>query len=207
MTRAALTRIWVLIPILTLCVFGQDPVKQEPEVKANPPYALGSIVEDFTLNDLAGKARSLKELAKDKSFIVMDFWSPRCPYCVSHEARYVGLEKTYREKNVQFLHIASNRTENATPEGVAKLATAAAKDGVTFPALVDVGNVLADRFGAKVTPTVFILDAKTLKVCYTGAMTDDPASGTDVKKDYIDLALQALLQGKDPDPQTTKPEG
>ncbi len=184
-----LTRLWLASTLLVLSCLAQDPPKG---------YGVGSTVADFSLADAQGTIKSLKDYAKDKKFVVLDFWSKNCPFSASHEPRFVALDRAFADKGVQFLHIASNRTENVTPEAVAEVAEALKAAGIVFPALIDVGNKVADAFGAQVTPCAWVIDAVTLQVKYTGLLTDDPRENKKVSVDYIEAALTALLDGKEP---------
>lgn len=203
-----LSRPCVAIGLVAAFLMTTTAVAQT-DAKAKPVsgYKVGDVVADFTLPDLDGKSLSLKGLAKDRKAVVIDFWSPRCPFCQSHEARLTSLDKKWKDQGVAMVHIASNQNENRTPEAVAKLKDAMKKHAQEFPALVDLENKIADAFAARVTPTVFILDAATLKVRYSGTITDDPMTGENVTHDYVDEALTAILAGKDPATTSTDPKG
>src|SRR5262245_44625556 len=87
-------------------VLAQD---KKPDAKAPTTpagYAVGSVVADFTLNDLDGKKTSLKSLGEGKKFIVVDFWSRECPAAKGSEAAFGKLEKDFGAKGVALVHIA-----------------------------------------------------------------------------------------------------
>jgi peroxiredoxin len=84
------------------------------------------------------------------------------------------------------------------------------KAEVTFPVLVDQGNVVADRFSAKTTPHLFVIDREG-KLRYTGALDDDSngkkqKAGEKVETHAAD-AVAALLAGKAPETSSTPPVG
>ena len=66
------------------------------------------------------------------------------------------MSKTYADKGVQFLAVNSNC--NDTP---AQIAGHAQKNHLPFPVLRDPANDVADKFGAKRTPEVVVLDSRS----------------------------------------------
>ncbi len=64
----------------------------------------------------------------------------------------------------------------------------------SFPMLIDKGNVIADKFGATVTPEVYLFD-KDGKLVYRGAIDND-RSGENVTARPLQDAVDATLGGK-----------
>jgi len=210
MTRT-FTALMLVLGIAVVCTAQvKEKEKAAPE-KARPKkakgYAVGDVVADFTLPDVNDKKHKLTELAKGARLIVLDFWSWRCPYCVGSEERYVKLHEKYGKKGVVFVHINSNRTENRTRKGIEKTKAVIKKEGIRFPVLIDKDNKIADVFGAKVTPTVFILDASTRKVLYTGAPNDNPLDADNASRDFIEETVKAVLAGKKIKTPSTRAKG
>jgi thiol-disulfide isomerase/thioredoxin len=196
---------------LPLC--AQDPktppakdAKEPAKEQAAKGYAVGSVAADFTLNDLDGKAVSLKKVAEGKKYIVIDFWSTSCPFAKAAEPAFAKLNADYSAKSVTFLHIASNKRENKDQADLTATKEYVQKNKIAIPVLLDVENKIADVFNARATPHVFILDAKDLKVVYEGSINDDPM-GKNMTKDYTRDALEALLAGKAVPTPTTTPKG
>ncbi|MFN9800219.1 MAG: thioredoxin family protein, partial [Bacteroidota bacterium] len=65
---------------------------------------------------------------------------------------------------------------------------------------------LANAFGARTTPHVFVFD-KNLKLVYRGAIDDNYESPAKVKQSYLLDAISNLAAGKKVDPADTKPVG
>ncbi len=181
-----------------------DAVKPAEEAKP-VKLAAGDAMPEFTLKDLAGTARVAKDLLKDKKVLVIDFWSASCPTCKMNEVRFTNYEKAWADKGVVFIHIASNRGEVGDEKGLERVRAAVTAEGIKLPILVDTGNVVADQFGAAVTPTTYVIDA-TGKIRYCGALTDD-SRNRKVTVDYIGDAISALVAGKDPEITSSRPEG
>lgn len=154
----------------------------------------GDKVADFSLKDYNGKTHSLSQY-KDKAAIVIIFVSTQCPVSNAYNARMAKLYSDYSKKNVAFLGINSNRRES-----VAEIKSHAQKHGLLFPILKDENNVIADKFGATVTPEVFVL-SKDLTVLYHGRI-DDSQRPANIKRRDLRKALDEILAGK----KVTTPE-
>lgn len=159
----------------------------------------GAAVKDFTLKDYAGKEHALSAY-KDKAAIVLIFVATRCPVSNAYNERMETLYKEYSAKNVAFLGINSNKEENAQ-----EVAQHAKDNGLTFTILKDPDNVIADQFGATVTPEVFLL-SKDLKVLYHGRI-DDSQRPAHIKKQDLRKALDDFLTGKEITEADTKAFG
>ncbi len=188
---------------LPLAAIAQEK-KEEPKAKG---YVVGSVVADFTLKNLDGKDVSLKSLATDKKYIVIDFWSRECPAAKGAEPRLGKLNTDYSTKGVQFVHIAANKAENKAEADVEKTKAYVKKQNIAIPVLLDADNKIADVFNALVTPHLFVIDTKDMKVVYVGALTDDAWKSDKVTKEYVKDALELLLAGKPLTTSSTKPEG
>ena len=69
-----------------------------------------------------------------------------------------------------------------------------AEEHYKFPVLIDKGNVLADKFGATVTPEVFYFNEKNVLI-YRGAI-DNSRKGDQITENYLRDAFDATLSGK-----------
>lgn len=160
-------------------------------------------VDNFTLRDAADKAVSLADY-KDRKAIVVVFIGTECTVSNGVMPRLQELSKEYADRGVQFLGINSNVQD--TP---ARIAGHAKEHGVTFPVLKDPANVIADRFGAQRTPSVFVLDAAG-NIVYRGRIDDQ--FGVGVKRPAptrrdLACALDEILAGKPVSVAETTPSG
>ena len=148
---------------------------------------LDAVVKDFTLNDPEGTAHSLYKLSEEKPATVVLFLATQCPIATDYVDRIVALVKTYDEKKVQFIGINSNKQEK-----VAEILAYNKKHGFEFPVLKDPENKIANYFGARRTPEVFLLDAERV-LCYAGAIDNIPK---EPKKHYLQDALNLVIAGE-----------
>jgi peroxiredoxin len=183
---------------------GGDPavVKQDtPNAQFVGPaatkVAVGAAIADFGLPDATtGKSVALTTLAAGKKATVIMFVSTECPVSNSYNERMNQLATSYKDKGVQFIAINANDGETSSA-----VASHARSNDFTFPVLKDEGNKIADRFEAKVTPEVYVMDAKGICV-YHGAIDNNQNTGSVTKK-YLADTLDAVLAGQEvPQKQT-----
>jgi hypothetical protein len=117
---------------------------------------------------------------------VILFLSTICPISNAYADRIQGLFARYAGKPVQFLLL--NPNANETEEE-----TRAYSRDVEFPVPLrkDVGNAVADRYNARLTPEAVLLD-RAGKVRYQGAI-DDARNPARVKVEALRQAIDAVL--------------
>lgn len=150
--------------------------------------AIGEKLQPFKLNDATGKTVDLAGFQGKKAVVLM-FIATQCPVSNAYNDRMASLAREYGAKSVAFVGINSNRQES-----VEEIAGHAAQHGFGFPVLKDVGNVQADRFGAQVTPEIYVYDPGWV-LRYHGRIDDD-RSGANVKSQDLRHALDAVLAGQ-----------
>ncbi len=150
--------------------------------------AIGEKLQPFKLNDATGKSVDLAGFQGRKAVVLM-FIATQCPVSNAYNDRMASLAREYGAKGVAFVGINSNRQES-----VEEIAGHAAQHGFGFPVLKDVGNVQADRFGAQVTPEIYVYDPGWV-LRYHGRIDDD-RSGANVKSQDLRNALDAVLAGQ-----------
>jgi peroxiredoxin len=160
---------------------------------------VGAAVGDFSLADTSGKMQSFNSL-KGKSGTVLIWLSAQCPVVKGYHERINSIAGEYAAKGINFVGINSNATEDLN-----WVKTDADSVGYKFPILIDKGNVLADKFGASVTPEIFFVDS-TGKLLYHGALDND-RSGRNVQEQYAKTAFDAALAGRKIEQSSTKAFG
>lgn len=172
-----------LVPLLAFCAAALAQDAAGPKIGAGAP--------DFTLPPAAGGAPvALKELLGKSKAVVVVFDATKCPYALGYKGRVGAMAKEYAGKGVTFVTINSNKSEAAE-----EVAADAKKNGFSFPVLKDEGNKVADLYGAKKTPEVYVLDpAGTL--LYHGRIDETHDDPKNVKSPDLRNALDAILAGK-----------
>lgn len=155
--------------------------------------------EDFTLKDYNGKEYSLSDFTGSKAIVVM-FIATECPISNDYNERMSALHKEYKEKNIAFVGINSNKQES-----VSDIRKHAKKNDLGFVILKDEKNVIADRFKASFTPEIYVLDTD-FNLLYHGRI-DDTRNGKDIKNHDLRNALNEILDGKSVSVKKTKAFG
>ncbi|MEM8668374.1 MAG: redoxin domain-containing protein [Planctomycetota bacterium] len=174
--------------LLCICLFSASVASQAEEFT----YAsIGSVVEDFTLDNSYGKSVSLSDF-KDEEVIVIAFLGTECPLAKLYGPRLSQLQTRFGEDAV-ILGVNSN-----TQDSMTELSAFVQRYDINFPMLKDVGNRVADALGAERTPEVFVLDQQRI-VRYHGRIDDQYGVGysreRDLKSDLA-VAVEELLAGK-----------
>ena len=140
--------------------------------------------ETFDTNE---KSRTLNGNLKDNGLLVV-FTSNSCPFVVMWEDRYKLLEVKCRNSNIGMVYINSNQAKRNGDDSVEKMKNHSKEMGYTFPYLIDKNSEIANAFGAKTTPHIFLFNnEKTL--IYKGAIDDNYKSANDVTEKYLLDAL------------------
>ncbi len=166
------------------------------------PIAIGEPAPDFALPDTAG---AVHELVTSPATVVI-FTCNHCPYALAWHVRTIAVAHDYADRGVIVLAINPNdadRYPNDSLEAMRARVQAGEFDGV--PYLRDESQSVAKAYDAKTTPDVFVLDSD-LVLRYRGAPDadyDDPSQNAA----HIRAALDAILDGREPDLAETEPVG
>lgn len=166
-------------------------------------YSVGDKAVDFQLKNVDGKMVSLKDYSKAKGFIVV-FTCNTCPYAVVYMDRLIELNKKYEAKGYPVIAINPNDPEVQPADTYDLMVSKAKEKNFNFPYLFDPGRKISATYGATKTPHVFLLSKKgnDFKVEYIGAIDDNYEDATAVKTPYVANAIDALIAGKKPNPDS-----
>lgn len=171
-------------------------------------YQVGSAASDFKLKNIDGKMVSLSDFKEAKGFVVI-FTCNHCPYAKAYENRIIELDHKYRTKGFPVVAISSNDANLNEEDSYENMVKRSQEKNYTFPYLYDETQEVCKIYGAKKTPHTYLLQKTTsgLIVSYIGAIDDNFQDETMVKHPYLATAIESLLTGKKPDPNTTKAVG
>ncbi len=158
--------------------------------------SLGRKIDEFSLHDFRGKTHALQDYS-DAKLLVVAFVGIECPLAKLYAPRLQELHVEFRDRDVAFIAIDSNRQDTLN-----ELAGHARTHGIAFPVLKDPSNIVADAFGAIRTPEVFLLDADR-KVRYRGRIDDQYGVGLSsgyvrpkIGRRDLAIAIEELLDNK-----------
>lgn len=135
--------------------------------------------------------------------LVIVFTCNHCPVAQSYQARLVNLQREYSERGVQLVALCSNLGEADDLPAMQRLAK---EEAYNFPYLRDAAQQAVRAYGALRTPTALVFSADR-KLAYQGAIDDQWRDASRVKRAYLRDAIEALLDGRQPEIAESKPEG
>ncbi len=188
MRKIALVILFVLtiLPLADLLALNNQP----DELKKG---------ETFTLPDYNGKEHSLSDYKNSKAIVVM-FIATQCPISNDYNTRMAKIYTDYKDKNVSFIGINSNKQES-----VDEIKKHSKDNNFGFPVLKDKDNIIADKYAASVTPEIFVLNGK-YEILYHGRL-DDSRKVAEVETNDLRKTLDEILAGKSVSNPKTKAFG
>ena len=185
-----------------LFLFSVIAFSQEAKLNEQAP--------NFKLMDSNGKEHSLSDF-KGK-LVVLEWINYECPFVKKHydSKNMQALQEKYTKQGLIWLTICSSaesKQGNFTNDEINRRSK---KHGAKFTAyLVDSDGKVGKMYGAKTTPHMYIIN-KDGKLVYAGGIDDKASTDLeDIKgaKNYVSLALDELLAGKNVSVQSSKPYG
>ncbi len=182
----------LLLSTLGLLAAPHDPL---------PDLTIGAALPaaEVKMKDVSAKEFSLKELAGSKGLLVI-FSSNTCPFVVGSdnsegwEGRYPELAAYASRYGMGVAFVNSNEAKRDQGESFADMQQRYKEKKYSGHYLLDAGHHVADAFGARTTPHVFLFDSK-LKLAYKGAIDDNVGSAAAVKERWLTNAIDALASG------------
>ena len=194
--------------VSTFAFFADDKDKGSESLTIGTDAPLTS----YMMKDVSGKKMSLKSMKKEKGLLVI-FSCNTCPFVVGGgdlgegwETRYNGVKGACDKLNIGMVLVNSNEAKRDGDDSFEKMQAHAKEKKYTPYYVVDKDSKLANAFGAKTTPHVFLFDGD-MKLVYKGAIDDNNAAQSEVTERWLLGALSNLATGKTIDPATTRNRG
>jgi peroxiredoxin len=166
--------------------------------------ALGEPAPTFELPDTDGAEHGLDPGAGGLTVVV--FTCNHCPYALAWHDRILDVARDYSGRGVRFLAVNPNDAERYPRDSFDAMKERVVADGGwPLPYLRDESQEVARAYGAQKTPDVFVVDSDG-RLRYRGAPDadyQDPSQNAA----WLRGALDALLEGRQPDPPETEPVG
>jgi peroxiredoxin len=170
--------------------------------------SFGQRVEDFRLMDaLSGKEFSLSDHNQSKG-VVLIFTSLNCPFSKLYEERIVHLYENFSDHGFVFAminpHVAVEEDEQAP-----QMKTRALERNITFPFLMDDKQVVAKQLGITKLPEVVLITPSPTghSISYRGAIDNNPQVAANANIKYLENALNAVQNRRNPSPSFSRPVG
>jgi thiol-disulfide isomerase/thioredoxin len=154
------------------------------------PAAIGDQDASLTLSDIK------------EDVVVLVFLANHCPVVQAYDDRIVDFANDYKGKNVKLVAVA---VQDNDQDRLPAIKTKLKSQGSPYVYGYDESQAIGRAYGATNTPQFFVLD-KTRTIRYMGTL-DDNQTESKVKKTYLRDAVDAVLAGKTPEIEETRPQG
>jgi peroxiredoxin len=166
---------------------------------------LGDIAPDFDLPATDGSVHGVAGAGEHAATVV--YWTcNHCPYALAWHDRLLVVGGEYEIRDVRFLAINSNDASRYPADSPEAMRDRVEREqGWPHPYLWDESQEVARSYGALKTPDLFVFD-RDLRLRYRGAPDadyDDPGQNAI----WLREALDAVLQGREPERAETEPVG
>jgi thiol-disulfide isomerase/thioredoxin len=128
----------------------------------------GEVAPDVVGVDLAGKSLALHQV--NGRLILVNFWATWCAPCMAELPALERLHQSLRDRGFTVLGVAVD-------DSLENIREAVARNGITYPVLLDEQGKSKRLFELKGFPESFVLDAEKRVL-----IINDPAEGTPVTK-------------------------
>ena len=171
-------------------------------------YKVGDKAQDFELMNIDGNTISMADYPDAKGFIVI-FTCNHCPYSIAYEGRKIALAKKFAPLGYPVIAINPNDSTIVPQDSYSNMVKRAAEKDFPYPYLLDADQTVFQQYGATRTPHVYLLNKESgdLIVRYIGAIDNNYENAKKASEHYVEAAIDALLQGQNPDPEFTKAIG
>ncbi len=172
--------------------------------KYNKVISVGQKAPDFSgipaVQNGEDTSLTLSDVKED--IVVLVFLGNHCPVVKAYEDRLIDFTNEYKDKGVKVVGISVNDLDSDRIPGI-KTYMKEHKSNYIYG--YDESQKIGHAYGATNTPQFFVLD-KERKIRYTGAM-DNSQNESNVTKQYLRDAVNALLKGETPAVEETRPMG
>ncbi|MCW3119343.1 MAG: resA 8 [Chitinophagaceae bacterium] len=195
-----IVKIFIKISVLAILLFPGLILYAQ-----NPTITPGKAAPFIKLKNFDNRIVSFNDYPTAKGFIII-FISNTCPYSKAYEQRIIDLNKKYAPLEFPVIAVNSNDPEVSPGDSFIKMQEHAKAKHYGFAYLSDEKQVVADLYGARSTPHVFIISKKDsdYTVEYTGAIDNDTQNKNPHKIKYAEEALSAILNNQKPAITVTK---
>jgi peroxiredoxin len=173
---------------------------QNGEAAAAPPgkAAKGdpvtpATIANFTLKDQNGAPHELYKMTDAKA-IVITLQGVGCPIVQKMTPDLKDVQKAYEAKGVKFLMLNANNQDT-----IPMIKAESDSFEIKMPILKDEGQKVSEPLGVIRTAETFVIEPKTWKILYHGALNDRLTYGREravAQNNYVTDVLDAELTGK-----------
>ena len=195
--------ILLCFPIITIAQYGKKKSEKSQfktiEINSEMPST------GKKLQSVNGYSYSLESMLEKNGLLII-FTSNTCPFVIKWEDRYTIVEELAKKNNLGLVYINSNYKKRDGDDSFEKMKEHAKKYNYRASYLLDTESKLANSFGAKTTPHIFMFNREH-QLVYKGAIDDNYEDINKVKEFYLKEAMEQLANGKKIKVSETDPVG
>lgn len=157
--------------------------------------------QSYQMRNVDGATFSIEDIAKENGALVI-FTCNSCPFVVGRDKKVEGWEGRYNSiielassKGIGSILVNSNSAKRTKDDNISAMKNRARDMEYAAPYVVDEESKLANGFGAKTTPHVFLFDGE-LNLIYMGAIDDNVDNSEEVENHYLIDAIERHSAGK-----------
>ncbi len=147
-----------------------------------------------------------------KKGIVVIFSCNTCPFVVGNETfsgwevQYNNIYEQAEKLGFSVILVNSNEAKRENDDSMDNMKTRSKEKAYKMPYVVDKNSVVANAFGAKTTPHVFVFNTSN-KLVYTGAIDNSAETNVETVTPYLINALTQLSNNQTVSESSTPPRG
>ena len=166
----------------------------------------------YSMMNIDGSQVSINDIKGENGALVI-FTCNSCPFVVGRgettegwEGRYNGIIELASENGFGTLLVNSNAARRDDSDSFIKMKSRAMEMGYLAPYVLDEESKLANNFGARTTPHVFLFNSD-LELIYKGSIDDSVDSSEAVEEHFLKDAISRSAEGKRIKTNSTKAVG
>jgi peroxiredoxin len=162
---------------------------------------IGATAPDFDLPAVDGGRVSLND-ASDADVFVYVQGCNHCPYVLASIDRLSRIARDYEDRGVRFVMVNSNDADQYEDDSFEAMERFREEHDLPFPYLHDEDQSVARAYRTVRTPEVLVFD-RDRSLRYHGRIDDAPKDAAAATTRELRDALDAILDGREPDPAET----
>jgi thioredoxin-related protein len=204
-----MNKLFVFSLIISISLIGMSFL--EDDKLETLPIGSKAPLQEYEMKSTTDSELTIKSLLKENGLIVV-FSCNTCPFVIGGES-FPGWEKDYNElsglaneNSLGFVLVNSNEAKRKKGDGLKDMINRSKEKEYKMAYLYDDNHKLADAFGAKTTPHIFMFD-KNMTLIYEGSIDNTWKPKVEKKETYLIDAIKAHSDNKNIEPNKTAPKG
>ena len=170
---------------------------------AQTPLAIGSTMPlgDVGMEDVSERSLSLNDISEENGLMVL-FISNTCPWVLHYEEIILEISNYAEQNDIGVVALNPNEGYRERGDNMEEMIKHADKIDYGFPYLLDENHQIADAFGARRTPEIYLFNSESTLV-YRGAIDDKTIDPNGIQTSHLRLAIDSILSGESVATSTT----